>query len=270
MAIGQRLRALRKNAGLTVIELARQCGWHHAKTSRIENAHTSPTPRDIRSWCTACGADDQIEDLIEASHNAETMYTEWRRKMRTGLRQLQVSYGQLFHNTALFRVYSSRIVPGMLQTEGYAAALLRGIAAFHGIPDDADDAAVARVNRSRIIHEPGRRFVLLVEEAALHYRVGTADDMAAQLGGLLTAGALPAVSLGVIPANLPDRGIRPLEAFHVYDDTLVAVELLTARVTVTQPSEVAQYLKAFEWLREQAVYGVDARTLIVKAIEALR
>ncbi|MDT0443717.1 Scr1 family TA system antitoxin-like transcriptional regulator [Streptomyces sp. DSM 41886] len=115
----------------------------------------------------------------------------------------------------------------------------------------------------------GHRLALLVEESVLHYRLGDSAAMAAQLGYLLTAGALPAVSLGVIPADLPDRAIRPLEAFHVYDDTLVAVELLTARVTVTQPSEVALYLRAFQQLRELAVYGADARALILRAIEGL-
>ncbi|MFD1662687.1 helix-turn-helix domain-containing protein [Streptomyces caeni] len=268
--VGRRLRELRQDAGLTVVQLAQRCGWHYAKTSRIENARTSPSVADIRAWCEACDAGDQAADLVAASRNAESMYTEWRRKIRTGLRQVQESYADLFRKTRLFRIYSSRIVPGLVQTEGYAAALLHTIAAFHGAPDDSAEAAAARLQRSRVIHEPGRRFVLLVEEAALYYRMGDSEAMAAQLGHLLTVGALPAVSLGVIPSGLPERPIRPLEAFHVYDDSLVAIELLTARVTVGQPSEVAEYLKAFEQLRALAVYGAEARALIVKAIDALR
>lgn len=269
-AIGQRLKELRLDAGLTGSALASRCGWHYAKTSRIENARTAPSSGDIRAWCGACGVSDQAADIIAQSRNAETMYVEWRRKVRTGMRQLQESYVQLFQETRLFRVYSARVIPGLLQTQGYAAALLRTVAAFHGAPDDAEEAAAARVDRSRIVHEPGRRFVLLIEEAALHYRLGGAEAMAAQLGYLLTAGALPAVSLGIIPADLPDRDIRPLEAFHAYDDAIVAVELLTARVTVTQPSEVDQYLTAFEQLRRLAVYGAEARQLVLRAIEALR
>lgn len=267
--VGRRLKGLRLDAGLTVVELARGCGWHYAKTSRIENARTAPSTRDIESWCRACGAEAEAPDLIAASRNAESQYTEWRRKMRTGLRQLQESYVDLFQQTRLFRAYSARVIPGLLQTEGYAAGLLRTIAKFHDAPDDAAEAAAARVERSRVIYEPGHRIVLVIEEAALHYSLGTADDMAAQLGYLLTAGALPSVSLGIVPADLPGRPMRPLESFHVYDDTLVAVELLTARVTVTQPSEVTQYVAAFEQLRELAVYGAEARTLVVKAIEAL-
>lgn len=269
-AVGRRLKDLRLDAGLTVVELASRCGWHYAKTSRIENARTAPSTQDIQAWCITCHAAAEAPDLIAASRNAESMYTEWRRKMRTGLRQLQESYVELFQQTRIFRVYSARVIPGLLQTEGYAAALLRTIAKFHDAPDDAAEAAAARVERSRVIYEPGHRFVLLIEEAALRYRLGDADAMAAQLGFLLTAGALPAVSLGIIPADLPEREMRPLETFHVYDDSLVAVELLTARVTVTQPSEVEQYVKGFEQLRRLAVYGAEARALVVKAIDRLR
>lgn len=270
-AVARRLRDLRKSSGLTVNELADRCSWHHAKTSRIENSRTAPSAKDIHLWCSACQAEDQAEGLIAQSVNAESMYTEWRHQVRSGLKQLQSSSLRYFQETQLFRVYSATLVPGFLQTEGYAAALLRLMAAFRDLPeDDSAEAARARVERSRIIHEPGRRFVLLIEEAALYYRVGDADAMAAQLGQLLTAGALPAVSLGIIPMATSHRGQWPRETFHVYDDALVSVELVSARVRITQPSEVALYLKAFEQLRGMAVYGADARALIVKAIDALR
>lgn len=268
-SVARQLRALRRGAGLTVTELADQCGWHHAKTSRIENAKTPPSPTDIRLWCRTCDAVDQAPDLIAASQHAESLYTEWRRRVRTGLRQLQDSYVELFESTSLFRVYSPTLVPGLLQTEGYAQALLSANARFLDVPDDAAEAAAARLERSQIIHKAGRRCVLLVEEAVLYYQLGDADAMAAQLGYLLTAGALPAVSLGVIPRGTQKRLLWPQETFHVYDDTLVSVELLSAQVNVTQPSEIALFLKAFEQLRSMAVYGADARALILKAIEAL-
>lgn len=57
--------------------------------------------------------------------------------------------------------------------------------------------------------------------------------------------------------------------FHIYDDTLVSVELLSAQVNITQSSEIGLYLTAFEKLRSMAVYGADARALISKAIDAL-
>ncbi|MEH0423696.1 helix-turn-helix domain-containing protein [Streptomyces sp. B21-083] len=267
--VARQLRDLRKNAGLTVTELASQCSWHHAKTSRIENAKTPPSPTDIRLWCRAVGAADQAPDLIAASQHAESLYREWRQRVRTGLRQLQDSYVDLYRSTSLLRVYSPVLIPGLLQTEGYARALLSANARLLAVPDDADDAAAARLQRSHIIHEAGHRFVMVVEEATLYYQLGDSDAMAAQLGYLLTAGALPAVSFGIIPTSTRERALWPQETFDVHDDTLVSVELLSAEVNITQPSEIALYIKAFDQLRGLAVYGTEARALILKAIEAL-
>lgn len=269
-SVAEQLRAIRKDAGLTVAELASLCGWHHAKTSRIENAKTPPSPTDIRRWCACCRAETRADDLVAASLNAESLYTEWRRRTRMGLRQLQDSYVQLFRSTGLFRIYSPTLVPGLLQTEGYSRALLGSNARLLDIPDDAESAAAARVERSKVIHEPGHRFVLVIEEGVLRYQLGDHDTMAAQLGYLLTAGALPAVSLGIIPDATAQRILWPQELFHVYDDTLVSVELLSAQVNITQPGEIALYLAAFEELRSMAVYGAEARALVVKAIAALR
>ncbi|NUV58620.1 Scr1 family TA system antitoxin-like transcriptional regulator [Streptomyces sp. CAI-85] len=269
-AVAGRLRDLRREAGLTIVELADRCDWHHSKTSRIENAVTGPTAKDIRQWCAATGAEAQAQDIIVQSVNAESMYREWRHQIRRGLTELQQNTGKLFRTTQLFRVYSSTLVPGLLQTEGYAAGVLASAARFRELPvDDSADAARARVERSRVIHEPGRRFVLLIEESVLSCQMADADAMAAQLGYLLTAGALPAVSLGIIPASSPLRAQWPRETFHMYDDKLVSVELVSARVRINQPSEIEQYLRAFEELRAMAVYGADARRLILRAIEQL-
>ncbi|MFE0132381.1 helix-turn-helix domain-containing protein [Streptomyces sp. NPDC059037] len=267
--VAKRLRELRDDAGLTGTELAQRCGWTHPKTSRIENAKTPPSPQDIQLWCRACGADEQTADIIAQSRDAESQYLEWRRQVRDGLRRLQGSYVKLFRQTTLFRIYSPTLVPGLLQTEGYARALLSANARLLDIVDDAEQAAAARLDRSKIINESGRRFVLLIEEAVLRYQLGDVEAMAAQLGRLLTVGALPAVSLGVIPEATAQRVLWPQELFHVYNDKLVSVELISARVQITQPSEIALYLKAFEQLRSMAVYGADARALIVKALDAL-
>ncbi|MFD6684189.1 helix-turn-helix domain-containing protein [Micromonospora parva] len=268
-AVARQLRDLRKEAGLTVVQLAAACGWHYSKTSRVENAITAPSANDIRRWCTATGTRDQAQDLIVQSLNAESMYRQWRHQVRAGLQHIQQSRVGFFHNTELFRMYSSSLVPGLLQTEGYAAAVLRIAASVNDLPtDDSAEAARARIERSRIVHEPGHRFVVVIEEEVLYCRIADTDAMAAQLGYLLTAGALPAVSLGIIPRTVL-RTHWPEETFHVFDDRLVSVELVSAEVTVTQPGEVAQYLSTFERLRSMAVYGASARALILRAIEAL-
>ncbi|MFI1255849.1 helix-turn-helix domain-containing protein [Streptomyces netropsis] len=266
--IAARLRDIRIDAELTGHELALRCGWSPAKSSRIENARTPPSDADIRAWCTACGAENQVADLIAANRQADQMYVHWKKLHRHGMRRAQEEIIPLYRGTRLFRVYCSNVIPGMVQTESYAAALLSTIAAFQDTPDDSPEAAASRIERSQVVHQGNHRFALLIEETVLRYRVGDAETMAGQLGYLLAVMALPNVSLGVIPSDA-QRRVWPLEAFYLFDDRRVSVELLTAAVNVTSPSEVALYAKAFSGLSELAVYGVKARALITGAIDSL-
>ncbi|MGW1072630.1 helix-turn-helix domain-containing protein [Streptomyces sp. NPDC002537] len=267
-ALAERLVDIRKNAGLQSREVADLCGWHKSKVSRLENARTPPSDDAIRKWCQACGAEEHTDDLIAATRTVESMYVEWKRLQRSGLRQLQEEIAPLFEQTQLFRVYCSHLVPGLLQTHSYAAAMLKMYGGFHKTKPDFEEAAAARVRRSHVIREPRRRAVLLVEEAALYHQVGDSAVMAGQLGYLLEVMSLPSISLGVIPFR-GERDMWAVETFSVYDDRQVGVELLTARVTVTSPSEVRMYLRAFKGLQRLAVYGSNARTRITSAIDSL-
>lgn len=270
LALAERLRELRLDAGITGRELAVRCGWSESKSSRIENAKTAPSDTDIRAWSTACGAADQAPDLIAANRQAGSMYVQWRRLQRTGLRRLQESSIGLYESTRRFHVYCSNVIPGFLQTPGYATALLTSIAAFRGTPDDVLEAAKARMRRSRVVHEGDHTFAVLVEETVLRYNLANPEIMSGQLGHLLSVMSLPSVSLGVVPSSRNrEHAIWPLETFTVFDTRRVHTELLSAAVTVTAPSEVALYLKAFEQMSHLAVHGAEARALILKAIEAL-
>lgn len=266
--VAARLRDLRLDAELTGRELAARCGWSTAKASRIENAKTQPSDADVRAWCRACGADGQAADLIAANRSADSMYVEWRRKQRTGLRRSQESAVPLYEKTRHFRVYCSNVIPGLIQTDAYATALLTTITEFHKIPNDVAAAVEARMARSHVIREGDHRFALLIEEDVLHYRFGDAGVMAGQLGYLLAVMSLPSVSLGIIPRTAPRR-MWPIETFMVFDNERAAVELLSADVTVTEPSEVALYSRAFADLAEMAVYGAKARAIISDVIRSL-
>lgn len=268
-ALARQLREVRLDAGLNGREVSRRCDWHPAKTSRIESAKAAPSEADIRAWCEVCGAAERIPDLISASRAADSMYVEWRRMHRAGLRGIQDSYRPLYERTRGFRIYCSNVMPGVLQTPEYATSLLQVIADFHANGDEsAPEAAASRVERSQAIREGRHHFALLVEETVLRYRVGNVPVMAGQLGHLLSVMALPAVSLGVIPFSAPRR-IWPQETFSIFDSDTVEVELLTARVMVTRPSEVEQYEKAFLRLAELAVHGDEARKLITTALDSL-
>ena len=268
-ALGIRLREVRVDAGLTASDLGRLMSRHASKISRTEHGRSTPSTSDIRAWCEHCAADDQLADLLASRDAVESAYIEWRRLETSGLRRLQETYLPLYERTRTFRLYHSLVVPGLFQTSGYSTALLSAITSFRQIPDDTEAAVAARVARQRVLATGEHRFAVVVEEAVLRYQIGTADVMAGQLGHLMAVAALPSVSLGIIPFGAPERAAWPVEGFGIFGDEQVNIELLSARITVTQPREVALYARAFTELGNLAVYGPAARALITSGITAL-
>lgn len=267
-ALSDRLRELRIDAGLTAKGLAAAAGWERTKVSKIEHAARAPNADDVRTWCRVCGAEDQTADLIASLRAVEGAYIEWKRLQRTGLRRLQESYTEVYARTKLMQAYCSQVIPGPLQTPDYARALLSTISTHHGTPDDVDEAVDERMARQNTLREPGHRFVFLVEEAALYYRVGDAEVMADQLRHLLDAMSLPAVAVLVVPFTAPRRQWT-LENFTIFDRQRVQLELLSAQVNITAPGEVKMYASALDTFASMAVVGAKARSLISQAIHAL-
>jgi transcriptional regulator with XRE-family HTH domain len=267
--LADRLREVRLEAGLTARALSAEAGWHEAKTSRIESAKQAPGEDDIRTWCRVCRSPNRAIDLIAASRAADSAYIEWRRMNRTGMRHLQENKRPLYERTTSFKVYCSTVMPGLVQTPAYATALLSSISTFRETPNDVEDAVAARMSRNHVLGGPGKRFVILVEEAVLRYGVGNSEAMSTQLGHLLGVTALPGVRLGIIPFSASERHMWIVESFNVFDDATVHVELLSALVTVTAPGEIVVYLRAFDQLARLAVYGSEARSLVSRAISDL-
>ncbi len=267
--LGARLGEIRRGAGLTARGLARLCGWHESKVSRIEHAVTAPSDSDIRAWCGHCHADDQVADLTASLRAVEGMFVEWRRMERTGLRRAQEGVLPLWERTRLFRAYSSWLIPGAVQTKAYTHAVLRAIAQRRGLPDDVDDAVAVRSDRLRLLREGGRRFIVVMEEAVVRTVIGGPEVMAGQLGHLISVASLPTVSLGVIPMGIGRDVMWPAEDFWIFDEAQVNVELVSGWLTITQPQEITMYAKAFGDLSDMAVRGSRARSLITRAIDAL-
>jgi transcriptional regulator with XRE-family HTH domain len=267
-ALAKRLRELREDAELSAIALAAAAGWERTKVSKIEHAARAPSVADIRTWCRICGAEDQTEDLLAALRAVAGMYVEWKRLQRTGLRNLQEQRTRLFERTRQFRLYTSQVVPGLLQTPDYARAVMGAVVRQNELLDDLDVAVAARMKRADLLRKGDHRFAFILEESVLRYRMGGPAVLAGQLEYLLSAMRLPSVSLAVIPFTA-SRDVYTLGDFSIYDDTEVRVELLTAAVTVTVPAEIAQYRREFEMLASMAVRGNAARRLISDAIAAL-
>ncbi|MGH3899975.1 MAG: helix-turn-helix domain-containing protein [Pseudonocardiaceae bacterium] len=267
-ALGIRLREIRNEAGLTGRALAIGIGCHYTKISRIENGGQAPSEDNIKAWCRACYAEGQIPDLIATARTIETMYVEWRRKTRAGMKRLMLSSVPLYKRTKLFRIYEHNIIPGLFQTAEYSAAMLSYFIDFLDTPNDLDAAVEARMERQRIVYSGNRRFVIVLEEHAIRTRVGNLDTMSGQLDRLLGLMSLHRVSLGIIPAVAPHKVFTSV-GFWIYDDAMVRVETPTASLEITQPREIRLYATMFEQLQRSAVYGAEARALVTRAMADL-
>ncbi|MFH8635522.1 helix-turn-helix domain-containing protein [Streptomyces goshikiensis] len=265
-----RLRDLRQEGGFrTARAFAARVGWSESKVSRIEHGVTSPSEDDLRAYAAHCGTPQDCQDLLAAASSIEEMYVEWKRLFGNGIAPVQEAALPLYERTRHFRIYEPGVIPGLLQTPAYAKALMGRIIEFWGIPDDADQAAEVRaVRKASVMRDAGRKFGLVVEETALRAVFGDTETMAAQLGHLMTVSLWQQVSLGVIPMGA-ERIMWPNEGFWIFDEDRVVIELSSAEVTLTQPSEVGTYTRIFSELARMAVYGKAARALITDAINAL-
>lgn len=199
-ALGVRLRDLRKDAGLTGRELATATSQHYTRVSKIENGVQTPTDKDLREWCRACGAEDHVADLIASLRALESAYLEFRRQGRAGMKRVLGPHTlKQYESTDVFRIYEHNVIPGLFQTAEYSAAMLAFWIKFLGTPNDVEEAVNVRIERQRVLYHGGKRFVALIEEQALRTWFGTAETQAGQLGRILELMSPPNVSLGIIP-----------------------------------------------------------------------
>jgi Domain of unknown function (DUF5753)/Helix-turn-helix domain len=266
--IADRLREIRLDAGLTKRAVAAAAGWHESKCSRIEHARTPPS--DIRAWCGICRADDRADDLVAASRAVDSMWTQWQRLERPGLRRIQESVIPLWESTRKFRIYSPFLIPGPVQTPAYIRALLNAVRDRRpNLVDDIDQAVQVRVAKQHVTYEGDHQFTIVLEENVLRHQIGGPAVLREQLGHLRSAMSLPSVTLGIIPFSVDRSLLHPVEMFFMHDDAQVNVELVSGWLRVTQPSEVEMYAQAFARLAEMAVYGNAVRALINRAISTL-
>ncbi|OLB79963.1 MAG: hypothetical protein AUI14_08630 [Actinobacteria bacterium 13_2_20CM_2_71_6] len=264
VALGVRLRDIRRDAGLSGTQLANVSGWPPSKVSKIEHGRQTPTEADLSAWCDVCRAADQLPDLVAAVRSIETQYAEWRRVLRTGTRRRQEASAKAYEKARLFRIWEPAVIPGLLQTMSYATAVLATVIDFRLIPDDAEEGARARLARQRVLADDDRRFHVVIGEQALYTNVGGTDVMAEQLRHLLRLLRFPQLRLGIVLRDSPYR--VPLhDGFWILDEALVQFDTYTAELSLIRPDEIGIYARAFERLAALAVYGPEVRKVISAA-----
>ncbi|WP_330229990.1 helix-turn-helix transcriptional regulator [Nocardia sp. NBC_00508] len=268
VVLGNRLREFRKAACLSGVDLARQAGWVPSKVSKIERGQQTPTASDLATWCEITDCALALPDLLATLTNLESMWAEWKRVAASGHAQRQRRSIELEAATHTIRNWSQLIVPGLLQTEDYARAVLSTCISFLGTRDDLDDAVAARLRRQNVLHSGKRRTIILLAEQALYTSVGDDQVMIGQLEHLLEVMTLPRLILGVVPREF--EFIYTTTSFAMFDRRLAMVETVSAELSVTGPTELSYYEKAWVALHRQALYGYRARERIRAALDPCR
>ncbi|AOS65540.1 DNA binding protein with helix-turn-helix domain [Actinoalloteichus hymeniacidonis] len=267
--LGERLRLLREQAGLTGKELALACGWSAvSKVSKIERGRQTATQEDLAAWLEAVSLDEAsragfVEDLAALQEE----YLSWRNQVRSGhlIRQEEpIDRDRRAHRILAMEL---NVIPGLVQTADYARQVLQTSLELHGGPDDIEEAVRARMRRQQVLYEPGKRIEILIAESALVHPVASRDVMAGQLHRLVAAIGTPDLRLGLLPLNrrLP---LVPLHGFWIVDETAM-VETVTGELKITDPDELALYVRVWERLWLIAVEGEHARQILNRHVEDL-
>ncbi|GAA4625495.1 helix-turn-helix transcriptional regulator [Actinoallomurus vinaceus] len=194
--LASELCRLRKDVGLAVEEAAAQLGWSRFKVSRIEKAQTKPTVADLRTMLDLYGVDNANRAALTELHK-----NAWRRGWWTDYSDVfRGSYVALEDDAATIEEWSPQLIPGLLQTDDYARAVIR--ASLPGDETVVQRRVQARSARRILLgrtDRPAPTFTAIIDEAALRRPIGGPEVMRSQLRVLLDAARRPNVSLRVLP-----------------------------------------------------------------------
>jgi transcriptional regulator with XRE-family HTH domain len=266
LALGKRLRELRREADLSGRELAASLNWPPSKVSKLENGRQSPTDEDIRVWARATASESETDGLLASLHTLAVQNIEWQRQLRGGLKAHQNEIAALDESTRLFRAFESTYVPGLLQTAEYARARFAQSVTVLKVRGDPDEVAQLRLRRQEILYRPDKRFHFVLTEAALRYRLCSPGVMLGQLDRLISLSGLPNVKFGIVDFETP-YAVAPAHGFWLLDDERVMVETYSAELNLAGPQEIALYRSIFDSMATAARYGRQAREIIKRAID---
>lgn len=262
------MRRARLRAGLTQEEVAAHFEWNPAKVTRMENARTGITPRDVRDLLAIYGNDDEdyLESLLRLSRNAKqrTWYSQYRDIIRGDLVSLEA-------DADIAKYWEPIVVPGLFQTEGYARALLEA-----GLPQDERgnldkhlDLRMAR--QKRLTGDNPLQVSVVMDQSVIHRIVGGQEVMHPQLELLIEAAQLHNVLIQVLPfdAGAHRFHMGPVTMIEFPEQTdldAVYLEGMASDQSIEEHSEVRSFQREFERLQAVALSPEATRKLFAKGL----
>lgn len=168
---------------------------------------------------------------------------------------------------SLIMSFECLLIPGLLQTEAYARAILSDCLP-RASTVQLDALVELRMERQRRLAEPNHdlRQVYILDEAALHRQTGSARVMAEQMNRLAGAGEDPSITVAVLPFNVTHMGrngpFLVLESHYGIEDVLFLERVLDDAVLFGDSLAVADLRILFADLLEKALDTAQSKELI--------
>jgi len=265
----RRLRGERRGA-----DVAMALGWSESKLSRIETAHTGITEADLDRLLTAYGVRvedcDRLRDLARRGR-ARAWWTPYRSSVPDPYDE----YVALEADAVAICEWEAQVVPGLLQTDEYARAVIE-VGADIGDTATIQRRLALRMARQAVLtRDPPPVLQIILDEAVLHREVGGGEVLRRQLTRLAEACGRPGVELLILPFSAGAHAGQT-ESFMVLEfeegtrGPIVHIEGLTGGLFRVKAAEVEVYQDALDDLRERVLSAEESRTVIAEREEALR
>jgi transcriptional regulator with XRE-family HTH domain len=267
------LRRLREAARLTCEEVAEHLECSASKISRVETGRVSVAPRDVRDMLELYGVPaDQRESLVQLARDSRQK--GWWHAYSDTMQPQMATYIGLESAASEIRIYEVSLIPGLLQTEDYARAVIKAGMVNSPAEDIERRVALLMARQPAVVRDDPPKVWAVLDEAALRRRVGGSGLMRLQLEHLLAQAALPNVAVQVIPfagGAHPAMG-RPflILVFPERVDTdVVYLEDLTSALYLEDVAEVDRYNVFFNHLRATALSFDDSAALITSVLKEM-
>ncbi len=273
-----RLRRLRDVAGLTQKQVAAEADWSINKMLRIESGENHVSTSDLNTLLDIYEMRDPEgrTALRELARGARQR--SWTQRYRGALNDVFVRY--LGYESSAERVLKTEalVVPGLLQTEDYARALLTLIAPFdEPSPQQVELQVTARLARQQALFSgPARpRLEFVLDEAVLLRPMGGVEVMCAQLRHLREMSAEDGISIRVVPLGAGSTGtlLAPFTVLEFADeaaDPMLFIETPRHTMLEYEGKIVERYRNQFRCMSELATRPENFGTVAEAAMSALR
>ena len=267
IALGAQLRKLREAKGLTTVQAAGVIRATHSKISRIERGRSTARQRDVADLLTLYGVTDEAERERLLALTREASVPGWWQQYNDIMPKWFERYIGLEKAASVIRSYEVQFVHGLLQTEGYARAVVL-ISNANAKAEEVERKVRLRLQRQRLLTEPGAPDVWAVlDEAALRRSPGDPATMRDQLRHLLELTDLPNVTLQIVPFTAGPHAAAggPFTILRFPERDLpdvVYLEQLHSALYLEQPADVMAYLTVIEQLCVQAATGSASRDML--------